>query len=81
MRDDGGAMAFLDTTPTSLVIEHLTSAQRRRSLDPTAVHRITVDGLGYVVELVPSPRRERELGEQVADEEAGVDGGADASAG
>jgi hypothetical protein len=47
-------MAFLDSTPTSLVIEHLTSAERRPKMDPSAAYTIAVERYGYVTDLVPA---------------------------
>jgi len=46
-------MAFLDTTPTSLVIEQLSSSDRRPSLDPSAAYRIVIEDYGYTIEIAP----------------------------
>lgn len=49
-----GGMAFLDTTPTSLVIEQLSGGERRLPLDSSAAYRIAVERYGYVLDLVPA---------------------------
>ncbi|MBZ5738995.1 hypothetical protein [Nocardioides mangrovi] len=46
-------MAFIDTTPTSLVIEHLTTAERRSRLDSSAAYTLAIERYGYVTDLVP----------------------------